>query len=243
MKRKFKNRSILIRFFTVVLFWVVADGLLAEPHIAYHPHDSLLLKVEEFIRHTHRDATEIQFSVKQIDSRIEVSLCSESDLSIFWPPGSNRVGQTSVAITCSSKTPWKLFVRSKIAVFEDVLVLAGPVLSGESLESGSIAFKRVNMESQRSDVLTKADSLLGYTFRRRYPAGRALSLSMLSPPLLVRRGEDVLILSEAGGLSIRVKGVAMGNGELNQTIKVKNSRSNRIIQGRVNDVGVVKVSN
>ena len=243
MKRIFEYSKLSARVFSVLVICVFADGLFAEARTSYHSHDSLLLEVEEFIRREHKDAVEIQLSIQPIDSRIVLSPCSESDLSLFWPPGSNKIGQTSVAIACSSRTPWKLFVRSKIVVFGDILVLSEPVLSGESLKTSNIAFKRVNMKSQRSDVLTNVDSLMGYTFKRRYPADRALSLSMLSPPLLVRRGEDVLILSEAGGLRVRVKGIAMSNGELNQSIKVKNTRSNRIVQGRVNGVGIVKVSN
>lgn len=59
---------------------------------------------------------------------------------------------------------------------------------------------------------------------------------------IVCRNESVVIRAGKSGMSITTKGTAMSDGVLGEQIKVKNDKSNRIIDAQVSGVGEVIVA-
>jgi flagella basal body P-ring formation protein FlgA len=64
---------------------------------------------------------------------------------------------------------------------------------------------------------------------------------MLRAPRSVRRGDQVTIAMGAGGISVQMGGVAMRDGGIGDRIPVKNSNSSRIVEGVIQDGGIVDV--
>jgi len=61
------------------------------------------------------------------------------------------------------------------------------------------------------------------------------------PPLLVRKGDHVMIEARKGAMSVKMPGEALNDGREGRQIRVKNSRSQRIIKARVVAAGIVRV--
>ncbi|CSB03551.1 flagellar basal body P-ring biosynthesis protein FlgA [Vibrio cholerae] len=59
---------------------------------------------------------------------------------------------------------------------------------------------------------------------------------------IVCRNESVVIRAGKSGMSITTKGTAMSDGVVGEQIKVKNDKSNRIIDAQVSGVGEVTVA-
>ncbi|MEA3348361.1 MAG: flagellar basal body P-ring formation chaperone FlgA, partial [Pseudomonadota bacterium] len=71
--------------------------------------------------------------------------------------------------------------------------------------------------------------------------GQPLPSRRLQPYRLIKRGELVQVLIQQGGIKIRTRGVAMGNGTLKEIITVKNPTSRKYFQARVVGSGKVVV--
>ena len=74
------------------------------------------------------------------------------------------------------------------------------------------------------------------------PAGTVLSASDLAAPRLVRRGDQVALVSRRGGVEVRVSGRALGDAGENERVAVENLSTRRVLQGRVGPGGDVVVS-
>ena len=59
---------------------------------------------------------------------------------------------------------------------------------------------------------------------------------------VVRAGALVQLVLETGPLEILVRGVAMQNGAVGETISVRNSRSGRLVNGVVTSEGTIRIS-
>ncbi|SUX68542.1 flagellar P-ring addition protein [Citrobacter braakii] len=73
------------------------------------------------------------------------------------------------------------------------------------------------------------------------PCNRAkpITRSELVQPVLVKRDQPVMIVSHTAGITASMPGVALKNGRKGDVIKIRNSSSQRIISGMVDDIGVV----
>ena len=79
------------------------------------------------------------------------------------------------------------------------------------------------------------------TLRRPLAAGTPLTRQALAPPLVVRRGQQVVLLAETAGLQVRSSGTALADAARGERVRVKNSRSRRIVEGVAVDAATVRV--
>ena len=80
---------------------------------------------------------------------------------------------------------------------------------------------------------TSSEQIEGMELRYSLANGSIIGPKALKPRYLVKRGDIVTILAESNGLHIRVKGMALMDGFRGQSIRIKNTRSKRVLQGEV----------
>jgi flagellar basal body P-ring formation protein FlgA len=78
--------------------------------------------------------------------------------------------------------------------------------------------------------------------RRPLAAGTTLSIDMFAPDLIVRRGQEVTLLSAADTVEVRASGRAMGDGAAGSRIQVQNLGSQRVVEGVVESADLVRVA-
>lgn len=93
----------------------------------------------------------------------------------------------------------------------------------------------------RVQMVENPRSVVGKVARRTLTPGEPIPLSALEDHRLVSRGVPTQIIFEEGGLSIVGIGTPMDNGIAGQMIQVKNMDSGRIIVGRVDPEGRIRI--
>jgi flagellar basal body P-ring formation protein FlgA len=93
----------------------------------------------------------------------------------------------------------------------------------------------------RIAVVESPRALVGKTARRSLVPGEAIPLNAVDDPKLVTRGVPTAVVFEEGGLSITGIGTPLQSGTLGQSIQVKNMDSGRIIVGRVQADGHIRI--
>jgi flagella basal body P-ring formation protein FlgA len=81
----------------------------------------------------------------------------------------------------------------------------------------------------------------GKLLKRPLAPGLVLTAAVLEGRPLVRRGDTVTLLARAGGLDVRVKAEALGNGAAGQRIKVRNLSSRQVIEATVVAEALVQI--
>jgi flagella basal body P-ring formation protein FlgA len=93
----------------------------------------------------------------------------------------------------------------------------------------------------RTAVVESPRVLAGKTARRTLLPGEPIPMNAVDDPKLVTRGVQAQILFEEGGLSIMGIGIPLQSGTMGETIQVKNVDSGRIITGRVQADGRIRI--
>ncbi|MBU4684485.1 flagellar basal body P-ring formation protein FlgA [Cedecea davisae] len=131
-----------------------------------------------------------------------------------------------------------LYAAEREAVVAKVALERGHVLTRTDLQ-----MQTVRVSGTRSAYLTNPAEAVGMTLKRRLRAGQPISRAHLDSPLLVERGQRVLMVAHQDGIEARTLGEAMKKGRKGETIKVKNESSQRVVSAVVADAGVVRMLN
>lgn len=187
------------------------------------------------------DFPHYEIAVSDPDPRLKLAACDES-LQAFLPPGGQPRGNTTVGVRCAGSKPWTLYLPAVVKGMRQVVVLRRPLPRGASLSAGDLALEEREVTERPQAYLYDLDHAAGMIARRPLAAQTALSPSMLDAPLLVRRGQQVILLAEAAGIEVRVSGTALSDGAEGEVVHCKNSVSKRIVEGLVIEPGVIRVS-
>lgn len=170
-----------------------------------------------------------------LDPLLRLPLCSQ-------PLQASPHGRQSVEVTCSAATGWRLFVPLRIRRSQEVLVLVRGIAAGQPVTED--AMTRETRDASRIVGATLSDpaQALGQVARRTLTAGSVLLSGDLLAPRLVRRGDNVALVSRRGGVEVRMNGKALGDAGENERIRVENLSSRRVVQGVVAADGEVWVN-
>lgn len=151
-------------------------------------------------------------------------------------------GSHSVEVSCPQDAGWRLFVPVRVRRSQTVLVLSRGVAAGQVITAD--AFVAESRDTSRIVGAAVADpaQAIGQVARRTLSAGSVLSAGDLVAPRLIRRGDNVALVSRRGGVEVRMAGKALGDAGENERVMVENLSSRRVIQGIVGAGGEIWVS-
>ena len=206
------------------------------------PHSSIIAAVIQFLelttnKHQHPN---IQIQVGHLDKRLRLQHCSVP-LETYLAPGARAMGKTTVGVRCEGTKSWALYVPATINIFSSVYKTALGLPRGHTIRERDIVAAEHNLAQLNYGYFTDKSKLLGMQTKRRLSQGRVITPNQVKPPLLIKRGEQVALVSESSRLTVRMNGKAMMDGAYGDRIRVKNSSSRRIIEGKVTQAGVVMI--
>ncbi|HYE49296.1 MAG TPA: flagellar basal body P-ring formation chaperone FlgA [Azospirillaceae bacterium] len=128
-----------------------------------------------------------------------------------------------------------------VAVIE-VPVLNRRVAPGEVIAEGDVEWITLPRDRAGANLLTDASALVGQTVRRGLPAFQPVRGGDVRTPVVVARGAMVTILLQTPSMTLSAQGKALSEGGQDETIRVVNTASNRVVEARVAGPDLVLVA-
>jgi flagella basal body P-ring formation protein FlgA len=94
----------------------------------------------------------------------------------------------------------------------------------------------------RSTVFDARQALIGKVARRTLLPGQPVPVNAIRDPYAVVQGKAVLVIFEAGGLTITSQAMPLQSGVIGETISLRNMDSGAIFKGTVEANGSIRVS-
>ena len=151
-------------------------------------------------------------------------------------------GSNSVEASCPQDAGWRLFVPVRVRRSQTVLVLARGIAPGETITADAFVAERRDASRIVGAAVADPSQAVGRVARRMLSAGAVLASTDLVAQRLVRRGDNVALVSRRGGVEVRVAGKALADAGENERVTVENLSSRRVVQGVVGPGGDVWVS-
>lgn len=208
----------------------------------FQSRESIRSAAHEFIRNLAHKAygPNLEVKIGQLDSRLRLVSCEQS-LKSFLPPGGKSLGNTTVGVSCSGMKPWTLYVPAQVMVYREILVNTRPLTRGEVVNAKDLRLESRSLTTLTSGYLTDSSRAIGNFVKRSLPLGTAITGSMLAPPRLIKRGEQVTVVMESAGVEVRATAKAMSDGASGEKIRVQNTSSKQVLEGVIVSAGVVRI--
>lgn len=170
----------------------------------------------------------VQVSVSQLDPRIVIKPCSIPLTASL--PETNNGRNVNIKISCNESIPWKIYLSARIEKAKAILIAKDTINKGDLLDDDNVELTFLAINKIRGHKITDKETIFGAKAKRRIAKGKAISKSNTC---LVCKGDMVTIIASSESFSIKTQGVALSSGNINDQIRVKNTRSNNIITPRV----------
>lgn len=135
-----------------------------------------------------------------------------------------------------------VYINANISLYAKVVHAALPLNRGHILTKDDLIMSEENLSQLHYGYFSKPEQLIGKQLKRRLTQNRIIKVNYVKAPTLVKRGEIVSIVAENRGYSVKMTGIAMSNGSKGERIQVKNSSSRRIIEGTVQEPGIISIN-
>jgi flagella basal body P-ring formation protein FlgA len=203
--------------------------------------DEVQKAAEAFVRSRLPASQAKQFvSATQLDPRLRVAQC-EQPLQTFEQSATVRGERVTVGVRCASVNSWTLYVPVSVEVEIPVLVLRRALARRARVEIIDVEPETRRMPGTAAVFIQDTASLQGHRLKRSLPAGTALTVDMLIPDVVVRRGQQVTLIAASGPVEIRAQGHALTEGGVADRVRVQNMSSLKVVEGVVESDSVVRV--
>lgn len=182
-----------------------------------------------------------EIQVNRLDPRLRLARC-DIPLVVQLEGNKQPIGRVTLRVSCTGSALWSVFVPAQVRLYRQVIVTSRALQRGSALGPGDLGLAEHDVSLLAQGYLTDTAEVLGNKLTRLAQAGQPLTPSMLELAEVVRKGDQVVISSGNGSVSVRMPGEALDDGAPNQQIRVKNLRSGRIVRARVAGPGQVEVA-
>ncbi len=146
-------------------------------------------------------------------------------------------------VSCNDRQGWETAVTVKPDIYLPVIIAKTALERDQVLSEEDVTTKKININSTRGEYLTQVDDVVGMTVKRRIRDRQPITKHQLDMPLLVERGQRVIMVAVQNGVEARTVGEAMKKGRKGETINVKNQSSGKVVTAVVTERGVVQTVN
>jgi flagellar basal body P-ring formation protein FlgA len=178
----------------------------------------------------------LEIQVGNIDPRIQLPQCAQLRVSV------PRAIAPALTARVSCDAPfWTLYVPLQVQAWGRVVVAATDLAPNTTLEPEDLAMGRVDLLTANGGYLTDPVEAEGRILRVNIRAGAPIPASLLAQPLLVHRGETVVLTLQDNGITIRTNVVALQDGRAGESILVQNPESRKDLRATVSSAGGVEM--
>ncbi|MGX9417159.1 flagellar basal body P-ring formation chaperone FlgA [Vibrio sp. RC27] len=178
----------------------------------------------------------VEANAASLDNRIQASDCP-TGLSAFSSSKNGSVSNITVLIKCEVEN-WRVYVPVKLTTQIPAAVALIPLSRGQVISSSQVATNMVNVLRLRQQGYLSTSQIIGAKVKRNIKLGDIIDSNDIC---VVCRNETVVIKAIKNGMVITTRGTALSDGNFGQQIKIKNSKSKRIIDAQVSGIGEATV--
>jgi flagellar basal body P-ring formation protein FlgA len=174
-----------------------------------------------------------------LDPHLRIAAC-DRPLEGFVTGDGQLHNQTMVGVRCPGSVRWTLYTSVTVQSQAEVLVARRALERDAELTPADFALENRRVPGALGAYVTDVAALAGQRLRRPLTGGEPLTVDALAPAFLIHRGQQVVLIARAGGIEVRMAGVALADGRVSDSIRVQNLSSQRIVEGIVRSDTVVE---
>jgi len=199
--------------------------------------------IENFAKETiqqhliNRAKGKVTIQVAKIDPRVKLSNCKNQLIANIPEKFNGR--NVNVKISCTDPISWSIYLTAKITTVIAVVVAKKSISEGTLLDDSNITSTYIDSYKIRGTFVGDINKVKGTKAKRKIIKDHLITLINTCT---VCEGSQVTIIAQSKQFTIRTNGEALESGNIGEQISVKNNRSGKVINARVNAINKVVIN-
>jgi flagellar basal body P-ring formation protein FlgA len=234
--KKLNNYPVFLKIITIV---ISLSSFITAADENYLDNQALVLQAEQFIIAQLQIDTANQIKVEgmPVDERINIPACGQA---IEFQVSPEALFQSNITVKAQCPVSnWYMFLMVKATEIQPVVVVTSALSPGTLLNENNLQVVDMDKKRMRNTTFSDISSLVGARVKRRLVSGRPIEPNDLC---FVCEGDNVVISAGSNNMQIKTNGIALEDGNIGETIRVKNSRSNINLMAQVMTTNQVRVN-
>lgn len=181
---------------------------------------------------------EVQITAGEVDKRLNLQACDS--LNPYLPPGSKPWGKVTLAIRCTSPSPWVIYLQANVQVTANYYVAANSLAQGQVLTLADLSKVKGDISKLPAGVITDPNQAVGKTMQVSLTSGSVLRTDIIKSPAVVQQGQSVRIVSSGPGFQVTTDAVALSNASDGQIAKAR-TNSGQTVSGVAKNGGIIEI--
>jgi flagella basal body P-ring formation protein FlgA len=181
-----------------------------------------------------------RFLIGPIGTSSQLQRCQQPVIAVLASPH-HMQDRATIELRCQDAKPWHLYVQVRIIGTSTVAVAAHAIVVGSVLKASDLKTEQHDISELPPGFLDDPAIAVGLTASRPIAGGAFLTNQQLVASKAVQRGQSVTLVADLGGMSVRAAGKALGDGLVNQRVRVQNLSSGKIVEGIARSEQIVEI--
>ena len=125
--------------------------------------------------------------------------------------------------------------------YVEVPVTSRLIKAGEIILASDITFIKTKVSRLRENYILSENDIIGMQAKKHLSMGSLVKMTELSRPVVIKMHDPVNITYSSGNIDLKISGIALGNGAVGGTVRVKNEDSGAVMLGRIINKNTVQV--
>jgi len=182
------------------------------------------------------DHAAVEIAVGPIDSRLQLPACPSIEVNL--PP--TNTAMMTARVECLAPS-WAIYVPIRLHAWVDAVVAAMNLAPNTKLSGDQLTRGRVDSFSSSGGLLTEPAQAEGKILRVGLFAGAPVTSTFLEMPVVVHRGQKVLLTLTASTMIIKTTALALEDGRVGDSIALENPDTRKTLHATVADDGTVEM--
>lgn len=226
------------RVLSILLGLCVTQGVYAQ---ALESIDTINALAKSFIeKNTPLDPGDrMEVHLSQAANNLQLARCSEA-IDVTLPPNSSEQPST-LSMRCTGPEAWQVYVPVNTIIFTKVVVAKQPIPSNEKIDQNMLTTAEMDKNQLFLGYYKEMKDVVGLVTSGGIASGSVINKRNATQPILIKRNQGVSIVAIKGSIMVRAEGIAKEDGALNNSIKVFNPTSKKVLDGIVINSSTVQV--
>jgi flagella basal body P-ring formation protein FlgA len=226
-----------INFFTIC--WFLSLFISYKSYSSPLSHAEIEKLAETFLRQqlTVPEKGKLSINLKKIDNRLEIKQCTLPLVATLSTKANRR--NVRIKVVCDTNDPWKIYLSAKVSLTIPVVIAQQALDKNTLLTKHNIVVAYIDSHKIRGTHIDDAQSLYGSKTKKKVTKGHNLSRKNIC---MVCKDEQVSIVAQSDSFVIKTVGSALSNGNLGDTVRIKNKKSGKIISAQVTAINKVVIN-
>lgn len=184
------------------------------------------------------DQGRLEYSLKGLNKNLRMLACN-NEVMVDFIHDDWLKNKSHLKATCPGENK-SLLIGVELSLIKAVFVTQEAVSRMERIDH-KISKEERNVLRLNQGYIEHPDELNNLVAKRNLRSGTPLHPQLLTKEILVARNSLVSIEASVAGIAVRAQGTALDKGAAGEVIRVRNNRSNRIVNAKVVNRSLVEV--